>query len=105
MPNHPLPKMFAVRQRFAKSPPVDVRATLQEQFTKVQTHLKPGAAIAVAVGSRGITNLQHIVGSVLELLQSAGAKPFIVPAMGSHGGATPEGQKKILAEYGVTEAR
>jgi hypothetical protein len=97
--------MFAVRQRFPKSPPVDVRATLQQEFAKIKSWPKAGARIAVAVGSRGITNLEQIVACVLDQLQSAGFKPFIVPAMGSHGGATPEGQSAILAGYGVSEVR
>ena len=105
MSANPFPKMFGVRQHFPKSPPVDVRATLHRGFSGIQGRIKPGANIAVAVGSRGITNLQGIVAAVVELLKNAGAKPFIVPAMGSHGGATPEGQKGILAGYGVTEAR
>ena len=97
--------MFAVRQHFPKSPPVDVQSAVQQEFARIQGQLKPGARIAVAVGSRGITNLQSMVESVVNLLKSAGASPFIVPAMGSHGGATPEGQKQILAEYGITEGR
>jgi len=105
MPTDPFPRMFGVRQLFPKSPPVDIRATLEQEFAKVRSQLKPGANIAVAVGSRGITNLQSIVASVVDLLKIAGAKPFIVPAMGSHGGATSEGQSEILAEYGITEAR
>jgi len=105
MPANSFPKTLVVRQHFPKSPPVDVRAVVQQQFARVQTRLKPGARIAVAVGSRGITDMQRIVESVVEILKRAGAKPFIVPAMGSHGGATPEGQTEIMAEYGVTEAR
>ena len=70
---------------------------------KVRPRLKPGGRVAVAVGSRGISHLQTIVASVLDLLKAAGAQPFIVPAMGSHGGATPQGQTDLLAEYGVTE--
>src|SRR5205085_9317971 len=105
MAANPFPKMLAVRQHFPKSPPVDVRSTLREQWAKAPIQLKSGASIAVAVGSRGITNLQSVVACVIDLLKSAGAKPFIVPAMGSHGGATPEGQTEILAEYGVSEAR
>jgi len=58
----------------------------------------------VGVGSRGITNLPQIVRAVLDGLKAAGAVPFIIPAMGSHGGATPEGQREILADYGITEA-
>ena len=99
------PAMLAIRQRFAKSPTIDFRVAVKQEFAKIQNQIKPGASIAVAVGSRGITNLQGIVASVLELLKAAGAKPFIVPAMGSHGGATPEGQKSLLAEYGISEAQ
>lgn len=97
--------MMTVRQKFPASPPLDIHGAVQSQFTAVAGQIKPGARIAVAVGSRGITNLQTIVAGVLEVLKAAGAKPFIVPAMGSHGGATPEGQKGVLAEYGVTEAQ
>src|SRR6185503_18502715 len=63
-----------------------------------------GARIAVGVGSRGITNLPRIVAAVLDNLKAAGAEPFIIPAMGSHGGATPEGQIEVLASYGITES-
>jgi hypothetical protein len=97
--------MFSARQHFPKSPPLDISATLRQEFAKFQGRFKPGAQIAVGVGSRGITNLQQIVGTVLQLLKASGAKPFLVPAMGSHGGATPEGQTAILAGYGITEAR
>jgi hypothetical protein len=96
--------MMVVRQKFPASAPVDIRGTLAKEFAAVAGRIKPGARIAVAVGSRGISNLQAIVTSVLENLRSAGAQPFIVPAMGSHGGATPEGQTELLAEYGITEA-
>lgn len=58
--------------------------------------------IAIGVGSRGIANLAEIVRTSVELLQRWGLEPFIVPAMGSHGGATPEGQRQLLADYGVT---
>jgi hypothetical protein len=63
-----------------------------------------GKRVAVAVGSRGIASLQEIVGTVCGWLKAQGARPFIFPAMGSHGGATGEGQRKILEQYGVTEA-
>src|SRR4026209_662958 len=97
------PRMMLVRQKFPASSPVDIRGTLAKEFAAVAGRIKPGARIAVAVGSRGITNLPAIAASVLENLKAAGAQPFIVPAMGSHGGATPEGQKELLAEYGITE--
>jgi hypothetical protein len=93
--------MCLVRQVFPPSPKLDVRTAVIVSLQKVK--VTPGQKIAVAVGSRGITNLKEIVETVLEVLKSAGAKPFIIPAMGSHGGATPEGQKELLAEYGVTE--
>src|SRR5208283_3120942 len=63
-----------------------------------------GKRIAVAVGSRGIASLKEIVQAVCGWLKAQGAQPFIFPAMGSHGGGTAEGQRKILAEYGITEA-
>jgi hypothetical protein len=101
------PKMMALRQSFPATPPVDIRATLQHQFESQQllSRIKPGARIAVAVGSRGITHIQTIVAEVIRVLKAAKANPFIVPAMGSHGGATPEGQAEILAEYGVSEEK
>jgi len=63
-----------------------------------------GKRIAVAVGSRGIASLKDIVSTVCGWLKAQGAQPFVFPAMGSHGGATAEGQRKILEGYGVTEA-
>ena len=63
-----------------------------------------GKRVAVAVGSRGIASLREIVQAVCGWLKAQGAQPFIFPAMGSHGGGTAEGQRKILEEYGVTEA-
>ncbi len=95
--------MFKLRQHFAVPPPVDVAQTLRMELARVQPRLKPGARIGVAVGSRGISQLRPIVATVLELLKAAGAEPFLLPAMGSHGGATPAGQREILAEYGLTE--
>ncbi|MEZ5274950.1 MAG: hypothetical protein R3F07_01060 [Opitutaceae bacterium] len=66
--------------------------------------IKPGARIAVAAGSRGIANIAEITIAVVDLLKRVGAKPFIFPAMGSHGGATGPGQAAVLAAYGITEA-
>ena len=98
------PRMFPVRQKFPLSPPLDVAAAVQSEFRakKVLANLTPGARIAVATGSRGIANIEKIVLSVLSELKAGGAKPFILPAMGSHGGATPEGQTEVLASYGIT---
>jgi len=104
-PAIPFPRMFAVRQKFPASRPLDIPAIIRSEFESsgVLTHVKTGARIAVGVGSRGITNLPKIVAAVLDNLKAAGAQPFIIPAMGSHGGATPEGQRGILEEYGVSE--
>ncbi|MEW6157943.1 MAG: lactate racemase domain-containing protein [Verrucomicrobiota bacterium] len=99
--NTTFPRTLVVRQRFPKSPSLDIRAVLLAELDRIQAKFKPGARIAVAVGSRGITNLREIVSVVIARLKQAGAKPFIFPAMGSHGGATPEGQAEILAGYGI----
>ncbi len=99
-----LPKMFEIRQHYPASPQLDFESLLREQFTgsDILAKITPGMRIAVGVGSRGISNLAEIVKVVLGILTAVGAKPFIVPAMGSHGGATPDGQESVLAEYGIT---
>jgi hypothetical protein len=98
------PRMVELRQNFPASLPIDLPALIEQQFASahITSKISPGMGIAVGVGSRGITNLQQIVRSTLEILRRAGARPFIVPAMGSHGGATPEGQSRVLSEYGIT---
>jgi hypothetical protein len=95
--------MIPVRQRFAPAPPLDLAARVRAGLTPLLAAVKPDAPVAVAVGSRGITGLAAIVRAAIETLREAGARPFIVPAMGSHGGGTPEGQTALLADYGVTE--
>ncbi|HRU33256.1 MAG TPA: DUF362 domain-containing protein, partial [bacterium] len=65
--------------------------------------IKPGSYIAIAAGSRGIRNIHRIVKATVEVVKEFGGRPFIVPAMGSHGGATAEGQKELLESYGITE--
>ncbi len=99
-----LPRLLRVRQNFPRPAPLDVSAVLRAEFEKLRPRVARGARIAVGVGSRGITNLKGIVGEVVALLRAAGAEPFLFPAMGSHGGATPEGQREILASYDLTEA-
>jgi len=101
-----LPRMLEVRQLFPASPDIDFAKQIGEQFLQsgIQARIVPGMKVAVGVGSRGIANLDEIVRTVLILLHNAGAKPFLVPAMGSHGGATPDGQLQVLEEYGITPA-
>jgi len=96
--------MIRVRQVFQPTPPVALRDRLNAELPKLSSLIKPGARIAIGVGSRGITHLADIVREVITQLHTMGAKPFIIPAMGSHGGATAEGQMEILASYGITEA-
>lgn len=96
------PRMMAVRQNFPAAPPLDIPAAVRGGFAGFPI---PKGRIAVAAGSRGISNLDRIVAAVIEVLRAAGAAPFVVPAMGSHGGATPEGQRELLAGYGVSEER
>jgi Lactate racemase N-terminal domain len=93
-----------MEQSFPASRNLNFAALLEHQFTEtgLRQQIKPGMTIALGVGSRGITNLKAIVEAALAVLINAGARPFIVPAMGSHGGATAEGQLEMLAGYGVT---
>jgi Lactate racemase N-terminal domain len=101
--NH-FPKMLAMEQSYPASPALDFPALLEQQFTQtgLRDQIKPGMRIALGVGSRGITNLKDIVQATLGVLTRAGARPFIIPAMGSHAGATSQGQTEMLASYGVT---
>ncbi len=98
-----LPQMFTVRQRFARQAGLDLEKSIHHEIEKLAPKLQPDMRIAVGVGSRGITHLKQIVKSTLDALRSAGTDPFIIPAMGSHGGATAEAQAELLSEYGITE--
>jgi hypothetical protein len=69
-----------------------------------QSGIKPGDTVAIGVGSRGIANISLLVATLCRCIRKMGAKPFIIPAMGSHGGATAEGQIKVLEKLGITEA-
>lgn len=79
----------------------ETRRVMQESGTLEQ--LKPGQSVCIAAGSREIANIALIVRTVCEVVREHGAEPFIIPAMGSHAGAQAEGQKKILADFGITE--
>lgn len=102
----PLPRVAPARQRFAATELGDVEATVAAELDRPGTGdaVRPGASIAVAVGSRGIAELPRLVAAVVAELGRRGARPFVFPAMGSHGGATAEGQVAVLAKLGVTEA-
>ena len=102
----PLPRMVHIRQKFDTPKLASVKQTVAEQFKRpeVKAKIKPGMTIAVGCGSRGIANIAECAKQVIVELQALGAKPFIFPAMGSHGGATPEGQREVLESYGITES-
>ncbi len=95
-----------VRQRFPERALADVRGEVARQLaaSPFAARLKPGSSVAIGVGSRGITNLDVIVRAVVDYWKSTGMRPFLFPAMGSHGAATAEGQASVLAHYGITEA-
>ena len=99
------PRMLEVRQRFDAPRVDDVAGTVAAELARigVRGRIQPGATVAIGVGSRGITNLALVVRTLVGVLKEVGARPFVVPAMGSHGGATVEGQRAILAGYGITE--
>lgn len=95
-----------VRQNFAHRKLTDIPTAIRNEMTSagLARGLKPGARIAIGVGSRGISNLTGIVRSAVGFFQEQGARPFLFPAMGSHGAATAEGQATVLAHFGIDEA-
>ena len=102
----PIPKMFHAQQVFPADritaeeiPGVVERELSQEAFASM---IKPGMRIAITAGSRGIRNVDIITRAIVDFVKKQGAEPFIVPAMGSHGGATAEGQLEILESYNIT---
>ena len=97
-----LPLMTKVRQLFPSAALPDPLHTLRQALQRTPLSLAPGARIAVAGGSRGIANIAAFTRAVVDHLKEAGARPFVLPAMGSHGGATAEGQIAVLASYGIT---
>ena len=101
----PLPKKIKVRQNFNNAHLDDVAGATKAQMARedIRSLVKPGARVAVAVGSRGIRNLSVIVKTVIDSLKEMGAEPFIVSAMGSHGSGCEEGQREVLYGYGITE--
>lgn len=100
-----LPPMALVRQRLPHPKIDNIGAAVREELERsgLRERLRPGAAVAISCGSRGISNLSMILREIVSYCVQQGAKPFIFPAMGSHGGATGEGQKEVLESLGVTE--
>ena len=100
------PHLVLVRQKFPYRRIPDVAAEVRKQLagSGFAGRLKPGSRVAIGVGSRGIHNLATIVRGVVEYWKGQGMRPFLFPAMGSHGAASAEGQADVLAHYGITEA-
>lgn len=98
------PRLLIVRQHFPDLRLADVRAETRHQLERsgFAARLRPGARVAIGVGSRGIANIAAIVQTVVHYWRTHGMEPFIFPAMGSHGAATPEGQAEVLAHFGIT---
>src|SRR5579872_6764449 len=103
----PLPTMARIQHTMVTPASIqDIAAAVaaELQRAEIQALVRPGQRIAIGVGSRGIARLPEIVAALVVRLRALGAEPFIIPTMGSHGGATAEGQREVLAHLGVTEA-
>src|SRR5436305_12973781 len=99
-----LPRMLKIRQTFPRPRVADIPGAVAAALAGAELTLERGETVAVGAGSRGIASIGVIVGATVRWLRDRGARPFVFPAMGSHGGGTPEGQLSVLAHYGITEA-
>jgi len=97
--------MHRVRQSFAGPCIDDIPAAIRSALARLNLgdRIRPGETVALTAGSRGIANIPRILKSVVDFLRGIGGQPFIVPAMGSHGGSTAAGQRAVLESYGITE--
>ena len=100
-----LPKMTRIQQRFEAPVLTDLPAAIHAELERINASdiVKSGETVAVTAGSRGVANVDVAVKATVDYLKGLGADPFVVPAMGSHGGATAEGQRSVLEHYGITE--
>lgn len=100
-----IPPLAAVRRRLPEGQPVEIDLVLNREWERLRLADEVrGKRIAIGIGSRGVAGVVTIARRLVALVRESGGEPFIVPAMGSHGGATPEGQMEVLAGLGVTEA-
>jgi hypothetical protein len=97
--------MYRIRQKFAAPAVPDIPAAVAAELRRVGVAglIKPGETVALTAGSRGVANIATIIKATADYLRGIGAKPFIIPAMGSHGGGTAEGQLDVLRHYDITE--
>ncbi|MBE6083546.1 MAG: DUF2088 domain-containing protein [Tissierellaceae bacterium] len=100
-----IPKMYKVRQNFDTLKLSNFIEKLKGELTNKKDIMESlnGKKVCIALGSRGINNISSIATQIVKEVKQYGGEPFIIPAMGSHGGATPEGQKELLEGYGITE--
>lgn len=98
------PKVAKIRQKFDRPRISDIQKEVLCQLSKpeIQKTLRPGNTIAITAGSRGINNIALVLKTIVSFVKEAGCKPFIFPAMGSHGGATAQGQQAVLESLGIT---
>jgi len=99
------PQIFRIRQRFASHKLDDIPGRIRAELDRVgvREKVQPGMEVAITAGSRGINNIVTILRTVAATIRECGGRPFLVPAMGSHGGGTAEGQREVLRGYGITE--
>jgi hypothetical protein len=99
------PPLVRIRQRFERPRVEDIPTAVGAALAPLDLgrRIRPGQTVALTAGSRGITNIAPILKSTADFLKRLGARPFLIPAMGSHGGGTAEGQRKIIESYGITE--
>ena len=102
----PIPDMFRAEQAFDKShiEPAEIPSIVRSELSRpeIAATIQPGMSIAITAGSRGVANVDTITRAIVDFCKERGADPFIVPVMGSHGGATVEGQAQLLEGYGIT---
>lgn len=105
--NVEIPKMITIRQQFDNTQIAkeEIPQVIMDQLSqeKIASRFRPGMEVAITAGSRGVANIALIIKSIADFLKSQGVTPFVVPAMGSHGGATAEGQRGVIESYGITE--
>lgn len=101
-----LPRWAPLRQQLDATEVDNVAATVAAEFAQpgIGSSLRPGQRVALTAGSRGIDKIDQVIKAAVDEVRKLGAEPFVVPAMGSHGGATAEGQRELIRHYGITEA-
>ena len=102
-----IPRFVRIRQKFSEAciPPEQITEVLTKELEReaISSRLRPGMRVCITCGSRGIDNYVLLIKSLVDFCKSRGAEPFAIPAMGSHGGATADGQREVLTALGITE--